>query len=160
MEERLKRIITSELPYDQRISRLLREIERTRRSYMDRELKRIGLQGDMYLYLLQISRLPGISQDQLAGELLVEKGNVARNAKKLCDLGYIVRETSVSDKRLYELFLTEKGTAATSEVRRVLVRWHQTVTSGMDETARHQLVESLTEILMSAESLNNNALMA
>ena len=157
MEKRIKRIMAAGLPEDQKISRLLREIERTRRSYMDRELKRLGLQGDMYLYLLTVSRYPGVSQDTLSQELLTDKGNIARNAKKLEDLGFLRRASLPADRRQYELFLTETGEEAVKEVRKVLIRWHETATSGMDETGKQRLVESLLEILKRSEYLNNGA---
>ena len=153
MDLRLERLTVPELPEDQRISRLLREIERTRRSYMDQELKAAGLQGDMYLYLLQVSSSPGISQDQLARVLLVEKGNIARNARKLEDLGYLVRRASASDKRQNELFLTEKGEETVQQIRKILIHWHETVTASMDQAARKRLAADLLDILMKAETL-------
>lgn len=137
----------------QKISRILRQLERMRRRYMDLRLKDWSLQGDMYLFLLLVSREPGCSQDDVVKELMMDKGNAAKMASKLQQLGYLNRESSPQDRRKYALYLTEKGDMAAKAVRTALVSWQNALVGEMTEEETEWLVREMGGMLTRAETV-------
>ena len=59
-------------------------------------------------YLMAICACPGISQDGLARKIYINKSNVARQAAILEEEGFITRIPSTTDKRIMQLFPTQK----------------------------------------------------
>ena len=64
-----------------------------------RSLHGIELRGAQLPYLLAVCRRPGASQDTLAGDLGVDKSNVARQMAELEQAGYVVRRRDENDRR-------------------------------------------------------------
>lgn len=143
------------LPVDpaQKISRILRQLERSRRRYMDEQLDALGLQGDMYLFLMNVSRQPGLCQDAVAKELMMDKGNAARMAQTLVKLGYLSRNACDTDKRRYRLTLTEAGDAAVLVIRKVLLAWQNAVIGQIPENEEEKMVEQMGGMLERAQQL-------
>jgi len=67
--------------------------------------------GTMHLLMFYLSDHPGASQDEIREYFALDKTNVARDAKRLEELGHITRQVDINNRRQYQLFLTEKGTA-------------------------------------------------
>ena len=65
--------------------------------------------GVMHLIVIYVSRSPGTSQEEIAGYFALDKTSVARDARRLEDMGHIRRETVPNNRRQYQLFLTEEG---------------------------------------------------
>jgi len=109
--------------FNRSLGRLISHLNRLRKRYMAEKLKRYGLSGAMYMFINALDRNPGASQDYLVGHFFMDKGNVARGAKKLEELEYIRRETDSYDRRQYNLFLTDKGKALVPVIRGHLLQW-------------------------------------
>ncbi len=74
---------------------LMKFINRTTRCsnfFRAQQLADSGVSGVQCAYLIRICRQPGISQDQLAGQLYKDKSVVARHLATLQQRGYIRRE--------------------------------------------------------------------
>lgn len=84
-------------------------INRQRRLALRRALTPYGYVGCMHLIVLYTSRHPGASQEGIACFYALDKGSVARDARRLEDMGHIRRETVPNNRRQYQLFLTEQG---------------------------------------------------
>lgn len=84
-------------------------INRQRRRALRRALTPYGYVGCMHLIVLYTSRHPGASQEGIACFYALDKGSVARDARRLEDMGHIRRETVPNNRRQYQLFLTEQG---------------------------------------------------
>ena len=102
-----------------------------------------GLKAFHISYLLNICNYPGISQDKLAQLIYINKSNVARQAAFLEEQGYITRQSSATDKRVMELYPTEKATALVPQIREFLREWDsfltEELTSEEIETVNHIL---------------------
>lgn len=68
----------------------------------------IGLKGNQCGYLFQISRNPGLSQDQLAQALHVNRSNVTRQLAILEKNGFVERRRHPGDARILSVYPTEK----------------------------------------------------
>jgi len=62
--------------------------------------------------LFELARDPGISQNELAARLHLEKSTVSRLAKMLEERGWLDRLTDKGDTRLRRLWLTAAGSKA------------------------------------------------
>lgn len=65
--------------------------------------------GVMHLIVLYINRHPGSSQEEITSFYALDKASVARDARRLEDLGHIVRNKIPENRRQYKLFLTDAG---------------------------------------------------
>ena len=84
-------------------------INRQRRLALRRSLTPYRYVGCMHLIVLYTNRHPGASQEEIASFYALDKGSVARDARRLEDMGHIRRETVPNNRRQYQLFLTEEG---------------------------------------------------
>ena len=115
------------------ITRDIMEIARCSSQYKMDMLSPFGLKGCHSSYLSEICACPGISQDQLAQRICINKSNVARQAAILEEDGFIIRKPSISDKRVMELYPTEKTLELLPKITAITSRWEQWLTKDMTE---------------------------
>lgn len=115
------------------IIRAVTEIARCGAQYKSEKLSPYGLKGCHASYLTEICACPGISQDRLAERICINKSNVARQAAILEEEGYILRKSSQSDRRVMELYPTEKTLELLPMITDVASRWEQCLTGDLSE---------------------------
>ena len=106
-------------------------IARCARLYRNDKLKKYGIHGTMDSIILQICRNPGISQEEIASRVCIDKSNVARKIAKLEKEGYVSRKPNETDRRIQNVFPEEKATELYCEIRSILAEWNEYVTQGM-----------------------------
>lgn len=126
-----------------RIMRSMAAISRCANQYRTKELSALGLKGNQSIYLLQICRHPGLTQDQLARNLTMDKSAVARQLTCLEELGYVRRETTANDKRVLLVYPTQKAQDALPEIHRVLRAWEDLITADLSQESREALIGAL-----------------
>ncbi len=75
-------------------------------------------------YILPICASPGMSQDQLAKHMYINKSNVARHLSALEKIGYIERRQNESDRRVTNVYPTELAINARSEIIEGIREWN------------------------------------
>ena len=115
------------------IIRDMTEIARCGAQYRADLLAPMGLKGCHARYLTEICAQPGISQDQLAKRICINKSNVARQAATLEEEGFLTRIPSPTDKRIMELHPTQKTLDLLPEISCVLKRWEGCITGDLTE---------------------------
>ena len=113
------------------IIRDITEIARCGAQYRADLLAPLGLKGCHASYLTEICAHPGISQDQLAKLICINKSNVARQAAILEEEGFVTRTPSPTDKRIMELHPTQKTLDLLPEISFVLKRWEGCITGDL-----------------------------
>ncbi len=126
------------------ITRDILEIARCNAQYRTDALAPLGLKGCHASYLTEICAEPGISQDQLAQRICINKSNVARQAATLEEDGFILRKPSASDKRVMELYPTEKTLQLLPKLLQITACWEQCLTRDMTDP-EIRLVTSILE---------------
>ena len=121
------------------IIRDITEIARCGAQYKADRLAPLGLKGCHASYLMEICAHPGISQDQLAKRICINKSNVARQAATLEEEGFLTRIPSPTDKRIMELHPTEKTLELLPEISTVLKGWEALITDGVTAEELDQL---------------------
>lgn len=79
---------------------------------LNAELARHNLTLAQFEVLFFLDARPGMTQQDLAAELLVSKGNVCGLINRLTDGGLVERHNHPEDKRSYQLFLSAAGESA------------------------------------------------
>ena len=77
--------------------------------YLNKRLASYGLSGSQYLFILNICRQPGLTQDKLPDIIHINKSNVTRALAHLEKRGFIRREVNPQDKRTAAVFPTQKA---------------------------------------------------
>lgn len=125
-------------------------IARCGRQFRDEAMVPLGLRGCHIGYLTRICAEPGISQDALAQNMLLNKSNIARQAAFLEENGFITRTPSPTDKRLLQLYPTEKALALLPEMRDTVSQWDSILFRDITDSE----LETVTQLL---EKMRRNA---
>lgn len=132
-------------------------IHRTRIIHLNNEMKDLELTAGQVPFLMHLSHKEGITQDDLAVHLHIDKGTVARALKKLEDNGFIYREINPQNRRKYLLFLTEKGRQIVPKIHQIDKEWEKSVCSDLSDTEYIQLLNTLQTLAMkSLEKVHKN----
>ncbi len=84
-------------------------------------------------YVFIITKNPGITQDELASELCINKSNVTRGLNNLEEMGFVERKSDENDKRILRVYPTEKMIDAFPKIREVLKDWNRYLTDDINE---------------------------
>ena len=125
------------------IIRDITEIARCGAQYRTEALSPMGLKACHASYLLEISAHPGISQDKLAARICINKSNVARQTASLEEDGFILRVPCEQDKRIMQLYPTQKTLELLPEIRQILTQWEDCLTAEVSEEERQILTRLL-----------------
>ena len=121
-------------------------ISRCGRRYRADALEPLGLKGCHGRYLREISRNPGMSQEQLTESLQVNKSNVARQVAALEEAGFLERRGCGKDKRVLRLYPTQKTLALLPRIEEILDTWDRTLLQDLSSQERELLAQLLGKI--------------
>ena len=110
------------------IIRDITEIARCGAEYRAVQLTPMGLKGCHASYLSEICADPGISQDKLAQRICINKSNIARQVAFLEEEGFVTRSPAPQDKRVMQLYPTEKTLALLPQITAVPTCWEDCIT--------------------------------
>ena len=126
------------------IVRDITEIARCGVQYRSDKLAPLGLNSCHASYLTEICENPGISQDKLARRICINKSNVARQVAALEEDGFVLRKPSEADKRVMELYPTEKTLELMPQISQVLMCWEDFIAEDITEEEK----DLITALLM------------
>lgn len=132
----------------------MRQISITYRCAMrfrENELADTGLNGCQTPYLTALYRQPGISQEEMARSLDVNKSTVARQLASLEEKGYIRREPSMTDKRILLVYPTEEALALKDRLYRCYADWNRYLTQDFSDEEKNQLFSMMVRIAQRAD---------
>ena len=138
------------------IIRDITEIARCTTQYRAEALAPMGLKACHASYLTEICANPGISQDQLASLICINKSNVARQAAILEEDGFITRTPSATDKRIMQLFPTQKTLDLLPQIARILIDLECYLTEDLTEEEKNLLENLLSRTLAKASDWLEN----
>lgn len=128
------------------------QIARYGRQYRNERMEPMGLSGRHANYLREICANPGISQEQLAQKLCINKSNVARQVVILEEGGFIRRTPCWEDKRVMKLYPTEKTLELLPQIKAMMDAWQEFLTQDLTEAEQLLLEEMLSRIKARAAS--------
>lgn len=84
-------------------------------------------------FILQVYRNPGITQEGISSNAVMDKGTTARGVKQLEKLGLVTREIDVKDRRINHIFPTSKALEIKEQVFEILRELHVVLYQGLNE---------------------------
>ena len=118
------------------MSMLMREIGKINRCamyYREQALKGTGLSGCHLGFVFNICKHPGITQEQLAKKIYIDKSRVTRQIAFLEENGFVLREQSETDKRSRAVYPTDKMLDLYPKVCSVAYEWRKYLTEELRE---------------------------
>lgn len=129
-----------------KIIRDITYIARCGSQYRNRQLEPLGLTGRQAGSLIAICNHPGISQEQLGKQVVLNKSNITRQLAGLEEMALVERRPSPTDKRVMQLYPTEKTLELLPRIRQVYRDWREYLLDGMTEEEQALLEKALTRI--------------
>jgi DNA-binding MarR family transcriptional regulator len=102
-------------------------------------------------FLMSLYNCDGVSQEDMAKKLRIDKSTAARAVKKLINEDYIIKERDLSDKRKYKVFLTEKAKKIKPKIIRIVSEWSDALLSDFTDEERKILIKFLKKIIKNVD---------
>lgn len=138
------------------IGRWISLLHRYGNIYINEQLKDFNLGAGQYQFLAILYQNEGISQDEIASLLKMDKGTAARAIAKLEKEGYVERKVFIADKRIKKLYLTEKAHVFESKLTSILQEWKDIITEGLSVDEQEYAIKLLNNMSENAESHLDN----
>ena len=135
------------------IMKYISRIHRCFRQWQSDKMNDQGINGVQQNYLFHIAHQPGISQEQLSDHIMVNKSNVARQLSTLENEGWITRQTSAQDKRVYEVYPTDKTKEMMPEIMNLMKQWNTLITEDLTDEEKELLFKLMPKITKKARQL-------
>lgn len=116
--------------------------------YRTAHLKDIGLNGVHHSYILTLCHNPGMSQEQIARRIYINKSNVTRHLTHLEKTGFIERRQSENDRRVTLVYPTQKALDILPRVQELTRGWNRYLTEDFSDEEMEQfnaMLERITE---------------
>ena len=110
------------------------------------KLKQFGICGGQVPYLLRLCRCPGLSQEEIAQALYLNKSSVARQIACLEKQELVYRKPSPDDRRRLLVYPTEKALSMLPALTKTVRGWNDYLLEGMDADERAQLEAMMERI--------------
>lgn len=125
------------------IYRKMDKIGKMFQAKLQNELKHLDIDRSFYPLLL-IEAGNGITQQELANQLLCDKVQVVRIIDYLSSNGYVERIQNLTDKRKYELTITEKARLVLPDIKQALKDTTSVVVNCLSENQIDELYNLLS----------------
>lgn len=135
------------------LMRSISTIARCATLFRDENLACLGLNGYQAPYVPVICAEPGITQEQLAQRLHVNRSSVTRQLTLLEEGGFILRQRSEKDRRAMHVYPTQRMREALPEVLGTFVRWREALTEGLTQEELCTLETLLDRLAGRAEEI-------
>lgn len=104
-------------------------------------------------YILEICRHPGITQEEIAKTLYVNKSNVARQVKVLQKQGYVIIEKKQGNKRANALYPTQSLLDYYPIIEGTHGEWRELLTADFTQDEKEELLRLTQKLSDKAEEI-------
>ena len=139
-----------------KLMRMVNILSRCQALYRADRLREGDLCSWHYNYVMPICHHPGMSQEQLARHVCVDKCNVTRHLAKLEEEGYVERRPSQTDKRVTLVYPTQRLEELIPKVRQINQEWADYILDGLSVDEVEQLEATLLKIARRAKEYVNS----
>lgn len=112
------------------LGRCISILDRLMRMYYDHGLSDYEIGWGQQFYLEYIYDHPGVSAQEMVEYIRVDKATLTKNIKKLMEIGYVRAVGDEKDKRVKQLYSTEKAALAVKRVKEIHRDFYQTLCAG------------------------------
>jgi MarR family transcriptional regulator for hemolysin len=135
---------------EERFSSALHNTSRAWRQALDRRLKYLGVSQASWMTIAVAAKAPApLSQSELADRLGVEGATMVAMVDRLVKAGLVMREPSITDRRINRVVLTEAGTLLYDKVRAEAAAFRTEILASMDA----KMLQVATEVLETLQGI-------
>jgi MarR family transcriptional regulator for hemolysin len=129
---------------EERFSDALHSTARAWRLAVDHRLQHLGISQASWMTIALVARAPSpLSQSDIASRLAVEGATIVSMIDRLAKSGLAIRETSLTDRRIKHVCLTDAGNKLYAKVKREAMAVRQQLLANLD----HEKLRLATEVL-------------
>ena len=148
--EKFKEKPSSDMP----LGALLSTIHRIQNNHINHETKKLGINVTQAIYLLKLLCEENMTQDKLANHYHIDKGAVARGLNQLEKDQFIIRKRNQTNKRCYQISLTQKGEKTAKQIMKLNNKWEEHICKNIKPEKKEELQENLKIIALEAMKFN------
>ncbi|MGE0211525.1 MAG: MarR family winged helix-turn-helix transcriptional regulator [Parvibaculaceae bacterium] len=131
------------MPLPKQIAFLVNDVARLLRRKFDQRAQTLGLTRAQWQVLAYVGRNEGTNQASLADFMEIEPITLSRHLDRMQASGLVERRQDPSDRRAYQLFLTEPGKELLGKIRALGAVVLEEVLTGIPQGDVEKLVETL-----------------
>lgn len=128
------------------IGRYFSQMYRKGRIFYSNKLEKYGLGSGQSIFLFQLYKKDGISQEELSNILYVDKATTTRAIQKLEKQGFVKRITSDRDRRSNIVYLTDKAKELQKDIENILKEWDTILLKSLTSDEKEKLLEILKKM--------------
>lgn len=137
-------------PNNRSAGKLINELSRAAHIYFQSEFKQYSIGHAQIRTLLFIAKNEGISQLELSKYLNLDKSSISSQLQILEKNGYISKQTSENDARIYQTRITDKTRKILEPLRMVFSSWTSTLLDGFNESDKTIMFDYLERMQSNA----------
>lgn len=115
-------------------------------------LKEYNITSAEYPVLIALYKKEGITQDDIANKLSIDKSAVTRIVKNLLDKGLIERKKDSLDRRYNRIYLTTKGQSCWKYIEEGMAQWHEISAKNITTEEIEQVISILSRMANNMEN--------
>lgn len=121
-------------------------LENNFQAFINERIKDYDLRFCEFSYLITLYENDGASQDFIAKKKATDKAAITRVINSLEKKELVIREKNVEDKRINNIFLTEKALSYKEDLNKYLDEWFEVIKECMSEEEYLNLANSLEKL--------------
>jgi len=133
-------------------ARLIWAINKAGQAFFADRLAPRGLGAGQYPLLSLLYMRDGLSQEEIADRLRIDKAAVAKSVRRLIEEGYANRRGDEVDGRVKRVRLTAKARRAKQALEAIEAEWRSILLAGFDEAEAGALCGCLKRLAQNAAS--------
>lgn len=114
-------------------------------------LKAYDIASGEYPILIVLNRQDGITQDEIASELGIDKSAITRVVKSLLEKGFIERKKDLEDLRCNRIYLTEKGRESWEPIQKGREEWEAIMSKNLKKEETEEVIRILSQMVENIE---------
>ena len=115
------------------VMKSMNAISRAQSLYRAEHTKDLEIAPCHFSFVFTISKNPGLSQDEIARELSLNKSTVARALGQLEASGLVLRQSDAGDRRVLLVYPTEKMQSLLPRLREITREWNSLIEEGISK---------------------------
>ena len=118
---------------DNSVGRLVSILYRKNQVYLNEALKELGLTASELPIIIYVLKHEGVSQEEMAQFLSIDKAAIARAVDTLLEKGLVQKEKDELDRRANKITVTEVGKKIEFALNQRLLYWTQYLAKDIEE---------------------------
>jgi len=122
--------------------------------FFSHELSEVEITASELMYLSQLYTRDGLTQDEMATKISVDKAATTRTIQGMEKKGLIVRDSNEKDHRSKCVYLTDKAKQMEEHIREIQKKWSDYIMQDMTVSEAELFAKQLKQMSVRAREIN------